>query len=222
MVEAAKPYKLAVDSTPIFEKGNLSPLGPTYIPGLNSFAFSPYEKDAYSEPMQNEDGVYVFERGDTFKKGRDFLRAKDRIRELLVLEEKAAGAKQSLESQVAAIKAQTDSVLAPRMGKAVLDSSALVSADNWVPGFGYASPTLFTVFQQPDQAWGKILNTPLSAVIAKVVERKVPATPEIEQKAKESVAGQDSYLISNLMQEYMTSLPKTVKVVTKLDEVYRN
>jgi peptidyl-prolyl cis-trans isomerase D len=219
---AAKSHALKVDSTPIFEKGNISPLGPNYVAGLSSFAFSPYEKDAYSEPLQNEEGVYVFERGEYFSKGRDFKRAKPRIREILVAESKAEQAKKALESQLSAITSQPDSALAPVIGKAVLDSSSLVSAENWVPGFGYASATLFQAFSQPDFTWGKVLTSDMAAVVAKVVERKSPSPQQVESSAKQALLSQDGYLVNNLLQAYLTELPKSVKVVNKLDQVYRN
>jgi peptidyl-prolyl cis-trans isomerase D len=222
LVGVAKTYNLTIDSTPIFEKGNISPMGSNYVSGLSSFAFSPFEKDAYSEALQNDEGIYVFERGPTFAKGRDFNRAKERIRELLTAEAKMAEAKKALESQLTAIKSQSDSSMASRMGQAALDSSALVSADNWVSGFGYASPSLFTAFKQADNVWGQIILSDMAAIVAKVVERKAPTTVELEMKARQAAQSPDSYLVSALLQDYLASLPKAYKVDNRLDQIYRN
>jgi hypothetical protein len=39
---------------------------------------------------------------------------------------------------------------------------------------------------------------------------------------KQAMQSQDGYLVNNLLQTYLTDLPKSVKVVNKLDQVYRN
>jgi len=219
---AAESYGLAVDTTPVFEKGNLSPLGPTYVPGLNSFAFSPYEKDAYSEPLQSDEGVYVFSRYQTFAKGRDFNRAQETIQDLLIQEEKRELAQKALETQLSAIQNQPDTALAPTLGKAMLDSSALVSAENWVPGFGYRAPALFTAIHQEKGKWGPVLTSDMAALVAKVVEKKVPTPQELNIKTTEARTSPDDQMVNTLLQQFLTELPKTAKVVNKLDQVYRN
>lgn len=224
MENAAKEFSLAVQKTPVFDKANLSPLG-SYIQGAHSFAFSEFEsKEKISEPLQADDAIYLFERDAEFEKGRNFERAKTQIAANLVLEEKLALAKKELEAQKTAIAAAPDSALPSRLGKAVLDSTnaGLVSADNWLPGFGYSSPALFQAFSQPIGVWGPVLATDGSAVIAKVTEKAFLPETELAAKAQSQLAQTDPYLLSSLYQDWVANLPKSAKVVNTMDMVFRN
>jgi peptidyl-prolyl cis-trans isomerase D len=223
---AAKEAKLAVEKTPIFEKGNLTPLGGNYIQGVSSFAFGQFEaKEKISEPLQAEDGIYLFARDAKFEKGRDFERAKPLIAGILAREEKIDLAKKELEARKPAIASAPQDALPPRLGKAVLDSTAggLVSADSWVPGFGYSSPNLFAVFALPVGQWSPVYGSDQGAVTAKVTEKAFPTEQEIAAKAQASLSqGGDAYTASGLYQEWIANLPNTAKVENKMDLVFRD
>lgn len=222
---AAKQAKLAVEKTPVFEKGNLSPMGGVYIQGVSSFAFGQFEaKEKVSEPLQAEDGIYLFVRDAKFAKGRNFERAKPAIGALMAKEEKLDLAKKELEAQKGAIASAPQDALPPRLGKAVLDSTAApTSADTWVPGFGYSSPNLFSVFAQPVGQWGPVYGGDLGAVTAKVIDKAFPTDAEITAKAEAALAqGNDAYSASNLYQEWIANLPKSAKVENKMDLVFRD
>jgi hypothetical protein len=221
---AAKEAKLNVEKTPIFEKGNLSPLGGIYIPGISSFAFGQFEaKEKISEPLQAEDGIYLFARDAKFEKGRDFDRAKTAIGAILAREEKIALAKKELEAQKQAIAAAPQDALPQRLGKAVLDSTpAPAAADSWVPGFGYSSPNLFAVFTLPVGQWSPVYGSDQGAVMAKVIEKAFLTETEITAKAEAALAQTDAYAASGLYQEWLANLPNTAKVENKMDLVFRD
>ena len=223
--KAAKDNKLVVEKTPVFERTNLSPLGGNYVQGVNSFAFSDFEaKEKVSEPLQAEEAIYLFEREAKFEKGRNFERAKLQIGNVLVKEEKLALARKELEAQKSAIAAAPEGALPARIGKAVLDSTAAgpISADNWLAGFGYSSPSLFKVFSQPMGAWGPVLSTDMGAVLAKVTQKAFITEAEIASKTQAQLRQPDPYQINGMFQEWVASLPKTAKVENTMDMVFRN
>lgn len=220
--KAAKAAGYAYEKTPIFERTNMAPLG-RYVQGANSFAFSEFEeKEKISEPLQSEDGVYVFEKDGFFKKGRNLERAKPRITEILTRQEKETLARKELESRLAEIKGA--SALPATLGKAVLDSTSAgaISADNWLPGFGYSSPALFKVFAQPVGEWGPVQVTEQGAVVARIAEKAFLSDAELAQKAAAAPPQNENFTLSTLVQSYMAELPKTADVENKLDMVFRN
>ncbi len=223
--KVAKDFGQKYDKSPIFEKNNFSPLPSGYVQGANSFAFSSFEaKEKISEALQSEDGIYLFERDGTFEKGRSFDRAKLHIADILAKEEKVAEAKKELESQRASILAAADNALPARVGKAVLDSTASgpISADNWLPGYGYSSPALFKTLTQTPGQWGNVLTTEVGASMAKVSERAFLSENEIQDRAKSAMSQNDGYQFSGLYQEWVANLPKSAKVENKMDLVFRN
>jgi peptidyl-prolyl cis-trans isomerase D len=220
--KAAQAAGLKMEKTPIFDRTNNAPLG-RYVQGANSFAFSKFEeKEKVSEPLQAEDGVYIFARDAAFAKGRNFDRAKERIAEILVKEEKQALARKELEAHKGEIASAT--VLPAAVGKAVLDSTAAgaISADNWLPGFGYGSPALLKVFAQPVGQWGPVLATEQGAVMARVEEKAFLSDAELAQKAAAAPPQNENFTLSTLVQTWTADLPKTAKVENKLDMVFRN
>lgn len=221
---AAKEAKLTVEKTPIFEKGELSPLGGTYVQGISSFAFGQFEaKEKVSEPLQADDGIYLFARDAKFAKGRNFERAKTQIAGILAREERKELARKELEAQKSAIAAAPQDALPPRLGKAVLDSTpAPTSADSWVPGFGYSNPNLFAVFSLPEGQWSPVYSGDLGAVTAKVTEKSFLSEAEIASKAQAVLAQNESYQANNLYQEWIANLPKTAEVENKMDLVFRD
>ena len=221
---AAKGKNLKVEKTPIFEKGNLTPLGGAYIQGVSSFAFGQFEaKEKISEPLQSEDGVYLFARDARFGKGRNFERAKPLIGNLMARDEKTALAKKELESQKSAIAAAPQDALPPRLGKAVLDSTpAPTAADSWVPGFGYSSPNLFAVFTLPEGQWSPVYGSDMGSVMAKITEKAFLSDAEVASRAQAGLAQGDAYQASSLYQEWVANLPKSAKVENKMDLVFRD
>ncbi len=223
--QAAKESKLQLEKTAIFEKSNLSPLGGGYVQGANSFAFSQFEaKEKISDALQNEDGIYLFERDAKFDKGRNYERAKPQIAAILAKEEKLALAKKELEAQKSAIAAAPEGALPAHLGKAVLDSTAAgpISADNWLAGFGYSSPVLFQVFDQPVGTWGSVLTTDMGAVIGKVVEKAPISDTELANKVQAQLQTNDPYSVSGVYQDFVNNLPKSAKVENTMDMVFRN
>jgi parvulin-like peptidyl-prolyl isomerase len=220
---AAKAEGFGYEVTPIFDRASMAPLG-NYVNGFNSFAFSEHEKPAkISEALQGEEAVYVLEKKDFYAKGRSFERAKDRIADFLVRKEKLALAKKELEAQLTRIASAGDA-LPPSLGKAVLDSTASgpVSADGWLPGFGYSSPALFKVFRQETGSWGPVRETDQGAAVAKVKEKAFLSEAEIMSRVEATPPQNENFLLSSVVQEWTANLPKTAEVENKLDMVFRN
>lgn len=225
LAKAAESFHLGYEKTPIFEKTNLSPLPSGYVQGANSFAFSQFEaKEKISEALQADEGIYLFERDAHFSKGRDFERAKPSITQNLVKQEKIAAAQKELENQKAQIMAASAASLPAQLGKAKLDSTSAgqISADNWLPGFGYAHPSLFKVFAQKPTTWGSIQTSDMGVVLAMVTEKTTLSDKEIWEKAQAQLMQSDNYQASNLFQDWTTNLPKSAKVENKMDLVFRN
>jgi peptidyl-prolyl cis-trans isomerase D len=223
--KAAQTASLPLLKTPIFEKSNMTPLGSAYVSGIHSFAFSPFEaKEKISEALQADDGIYLLERDAKFPKGRSFERAKDRITADLVKKERMDAARKELEAQKPAIIAAANGALPAKLGKATLDSTGAgaIAADNWLPGFGYSSPTLFQVFAQPVDAWGQVLTTDVGAVLAKVTEKSFLSSAELLAKGQAQANQSEPYLYTGLYQEWVAALPKTAKVENTMDMVFRN
>ncbi len=223
--KAGKEAHVAYEKTSIFDKSNLTPLPGGYVQGANSFAFSQFEaKEKISEPLQSDNGIYLFDRNETFPKGRNLARAKTRIADILVREEKLAAAKKELEAQMPAILAAQEGSLPATIGKAKLDSTSAgpISADNWLPGFGYSSPALFKSFTQPEGKWGSVISTDLGAVLVRVTVKLTPPEKDIWDKAQAQLAENQSYQASSLYQEWMAALPKSGNVENNMDLVFRN
>jgi parvulin-like peptidyl-prolyl isomerase len=223
--KAGKEFNASYAKTPIFDKSNFAPLPTGYVQGANSFAFSQFEaKEKVSEPVQSEEGIYLFERDSKFPKGRNLERAKTRITEILIKDEKIAAAKKELEAQKSAILSANAENLPAILGKAKLDSTSAgpISADNWLPGFGYSSPTLFKVFANAKDIWSDVLTTDIAAVMAKVTDKISIPPEELATRVQAQLAQNEPYQLSSLFQEWLTNLPKSAKVENQLDLVFRN
>mgnify|MGYP003336740373 FL=1 len=171
--------------------------------------------------LQNEEGIYLFERDKHFDKGRDFERAREAIARDLARKEQMELVRKEIETDQPQITALTDP-LPPTIGKATLDSSRLIPVESYVPGFGYASGELLKAFHQKQGEWGSVLWTSNAAVIAKLVESQ-PGDPAAKaQKAHMAVVQGDVQMVSDVFKEWIAGLPKTVKVENNLDMMYRN
>jgi peptidyl-prolyl cis-trans isomerase D len=217
---AAKARGLQVSKTAVFEKGTFLPLGNTYVQGLTSFAFGGAErKSKVSEALQNEDAIFVFARDAMYPKGRDFDRAREAVLQSLVRGRQVAAAKKEAER----VRPQVIAANPPpaQAGLAILDSTPPLNGEEFVPGFGFGGTALFKSLQANPGSWSPVAATAEGAVITRVIE-KLPADPAMKNvKVMTARAENDSYIISNLYQQWMTDLPKSVKVENTLDQVYR-
>ncbi|MCD6024186.1 MAG: PpiC-type peptidyl-prolyl cis-trans isomerase [Fibrobacteria bacterium] len=217
---AAKARGLQVSKTAVFEKGTVLPLGTTYVQGLTSFAFGGAERKAkVSEALQNDDAIFVFARDAMYPKGRDFDRAREDVLRSLVHGRQVAAARKEAERVRPQVIAANP--LPAQAGMAVLDSTGPVSGEEFVPGFGFGGVALFRSLQTEPGSWSPVVATPEGAVFSRVVE-KLPADPAMkDMKIMTARAESDNFVISNLYQQWMTDLPKSVKVENMLDQVYR-
>ncbi len=218
----AKENNLTYEKTPIFDKTNPTPINGTYVQGIISFAFSPHEsKEKISDALQNDEAIYLFEKVKHFAKGSSFERAKARIAESLLKQEKKEFAEKALNEVKSQIMASTSN-FQPSVGKAILDSSGLISAESWLPSYGYASPALFKALNQAPNTWGPIALTEQSAAMALVVEKQVLSNEQIQSKAVVIPNSQnENFLVSSLYQEWVTSLQKSTKIENNLDMLFR-
>ncbi len=213
---AAKAYNLTVEKTAVFEKGTLQPLGYSYVPGLSSFAFGGADRKAkVSEALQNEDAIFVFARDAMYPKGRDFDRSRTAILQSLAHNRQVAAALKEAE-RVRPL------ILAGNVAGVMQDSTALVSGEDYVPGFGFGGTVLFKSLMAKAGSWSPAMKTTEGAVISRLVEKQPVDEGLKAVKLSAARAEGDTYLISTLYQQWVTDLPKSVKVENDLDQIYRN
>jgi hypothetical protein len=219
LLEAAKAAGLTADKTPVFGRSQRAPLG-RYVQGLTSFAFSPMERKAkISEPLQNDDAVYVLERDASFSAGRDFERARDAI----ALDYARSQALKAARAEAERVRPEiAAAATAPeRVGQAVLATAEAVSADGYAPGFGFGDAALFRALRQKVGEWGPVIPTPEGAVIVQVTQSL--ALPQAEKAGRVQAARResDAYGVTNLFQQWAANLGKSAHVKNRLEEVYR-
>ncbi len=223
LAAAAATQGLEVLATPVFDKETFAPLG-AYVQGIHAFAFSDFEKnEKVSEALQADAGIYILERDAAFPAGRNFERARDEIKAALALDKRRDAAEEEMTALLPQIRAQGEAdSLPPTIGRARLDTTALIPAESWVPGFGYASLELLKAFHQEEGVWGEVVVSPQAAVVSRV-EEKTSSEPEaILQQAADIVGQSDAYAVNNLFQKWATDLPKSAKIENNLDQVFRN
>ncbi len=213
------------DQTGIFSESETVPLGNDYLQGARSFAFSAFEaNDKVSETLQNDEAVFILEKLEKLPEGRDFERAKSRITAQLIESKKLDLARRELEKQLPAIRAAGESLPA-NIGMAILDSTALISAQSWVPGFGYDHPTLHKAMKVDAGNWSPVMTTDQAAVVVLPLEKSSLSKEEILAKAKESFQvnpENTSYLISSLYERWLDGMKKEAKIKNNLDDLYRS
>jgi peptidyl-prolyl cis-trans isomerase D len=161
----AETAGLTVHTSPIFERGSLAQLGDAFVQGMNSFAFSAFERRSrISEVLQNEEAVFVFERDAQFPKGRNFERVRaDVARDLARVRSIEAAREEADRVRPEVIAAETPP---QRVGEARLENSAWIAAESYATGFGFDNSSLFAAMLQPEGEWGPVRVTPEGAVIA--------------------------------------------------------
>jgi peptidyl-prolyl cis-trans isomerase D len=218
---AAKSHGLEVGKTPVFSKGTIAPLGSVYVQGAASFAFSPAERKAkVSEVLQNENALFVFARDAAYPQGRDFERSRDAIEQSLLAARRLDAARKEAERVRPQIL--NANPLPAQIGQAQLDTTSLITSETFVPGFGFGGTALLKAMRQKPGVWGPVVRTSEGAVIARVVEAQPADAAAKDMKVMAARAEGDTYIISNLYQQWMTDLPKSVEVKNDLDQVYRN
>lgn len=219
LAAAANEAGLRISKTPVFGKSQLAPLG-RYVQGVTSFAFARTERKAkVSEPLQNEDAVYVLERDATFPAGRDF----DRARELVALDYLRTLSLQAARAEAERVRPEILSAANPpeRVGKAVLAAAGPIASDGFAPGFGFDGPALFQALRQKAGEWGPVIPTPQGAVIAQVTGSLPLSAAEKARRVEAARAENDAYAVSNLYQHWAANLSKSAHVKNNLDELYR-
>ncbi len=220
LAEAAKALGLPVQKTPLFARRTIAPLG-HYVQGVTSFAFGASErKQKISDALQSDDGVYVLEQDAFFPKGRDFERARNSVAADYARAKRAAAAFAEANSIRAQVASATEAPAT--VGKAVLETSPLVSSDTYVAGFGSGGAALFQAMHQKAGEWGPAIATSEGAIVAQVVEVHPLTAPEKAARIQSARAESDMFQTSNLYQQWAQDLPKSVRVKNKLDQVYRN
>jgi hypothetical protein len=220
-IEAAgKNFGLPVQKTAVFTQGTLNPLG-VYLQGLTSFAFGKSERRAkVSEALQNEAAIFVFYRDAMYPKGRDFDRSREAIRISLVRSRQIASALK--EADKARTQIVSAASLPAQVGQATLDTTGFVSGEEYVRGFGFDGTSLLKALQGTPGSWSPAVATPEGAVVARVVAKQPVDNAIKASKVSAARVEGDNFQVSNLYQQWVGELPKSVKVENDLDQVYRN
>ncbi len=210
---------VTVSTSPVFGKSQRSPIG-AYVQGVASFAFSPLERRAkISEPLQNEEAVFILERDAMFPAGRDFARSREAVRRDYL----RAEAQKAAQAEAERVRPQIVAGAVPpeRVGEAVLMTSGPVAAEGYAPGFGFGHPSLYQAIRQKEGEWGPVLSTPHGAVIAQVVESQHLPAAEKAERIRAARRESDAFQASTAYEKWAADLPKGAKVKNRLDEVYR-
>jgi hypothetical protein len=165
----------------------------------------------------------LLERDAAFTPGSDFESARTYFSSSLTLIKKktaAAAELKGLLSQIQSLKVGDS--LPPTVGRAHLDTTALIPAESWVPGFGYASLQLAQAFSQEKGVWGDVLISTQAAVTARVEEKSTLDDESVAQQAADIAAQSDAYSVNNLYQKWAGEFSKSAKVENTLDLVFRN
>lgn len=217
---AAKAAGLNVAKTPVFVKGTPVPL-PGYVIGAHAFAFGPAERKAkVSEVLENETGVYILERGEQYAQGRDFARAREAVAASLARAKSLELARAEAERVRAEVAAAAS--LPATVGKATLETATDLSGEAYAPGFGFGEATLFKTLHQKVGEWGPVQTTSEGAVFARVTSAQPLDAAERDVRVQAARGESDLFQTSNLYQLWTQDLTKSVKVVNRLDEVYRD
>ena len=219
LAEAAKAAGLTVAKTPVFSRSQRAPLG-RYLQGVTSFAFSPTErKTKVSEPLQNDEAVYVLERDASFAAGRDFERA----REAVAIDYTRSQMLKAARAEAERVRPEVVAAANPpeRVGAAVLATAEPVAAEGYALGFGFSDPALFRVLRQKAGEWGAVIPTAQGAVIAQVTQSLPLSAAEKAGRVQAARRENDAFGVSNLYQQWAANLSKSAHVKNRLDEVYR-
>lgn len=217
---AAKKAGLTVEKTPVFAKASASPLGTTHVMGLSSYAFSPSQRKAkVSEVLQNDQAVWLFAHDAFYKKGRDFDRSRDAVRLSLARSRQLEAARKEAERVRPEILRAT-APLPATIGKAVLDTTGLISGVEYAPGFGFESPALLKAVRMTPGAWSPVLPTTEGAVVARVTQQQ-PVDPAVKNAMlNASRAAGDDMIIDYLYERWALSLPHLAKVKNTLNQSF--
>jgi hypothetical protein len=219
---AAKKAGLTVEKTPVFTQNTPMPLGTTHVMGVSSYAFSPSQRKAkVSEVLQNDQAVWLFAHDAFYKKGRDLERSREAVRLSLARARQMEGARKEAERvRPEIVKASQNGPLPATLGKAVLDTTGMISGVEYAPGFGFESPALLKSVNLPEGNWSPVLTTGEGAVVARAT-RKQPVDPAVKAAMlNASRAAGDDMIIDYLYERWALTLPHLAKVKNTLNQSF--
>ncbi|MBF0429944.1 MAG: peptidylprolyl isomerase [Fibrobacteria bacterium] len=222
--QVAIEHNLEYHTTPVFYKWDFSPLGvPNYIAGIHSFAFDPNsENEQISEILQNEQGVYLFEKIGVYSPGRNFEQASGEIKKKLIRQKKIELAQKEMEVLTSALSSLNNDSLPVKLGRAILDSTDQISPSSWIAGLGFDELAVYDLFNQQEGVWGPVRISSDAVFVGKVTNKMIPDINKILEGELRRQPKENDNQIAVLHEKWMKSLQEQADVENNLDMVYRN
>lgn len=222
--EVAKAANINLQTSEWIGKGDEYPAF-GYVTGLQSYMFRnpelPKSDEIASSILQNKEWVVLAVKTKELKAGERSLDLfTGAIANALTNQKSVELAKEYLKSQLPALQALStvDSTQRNAIPKIILESLQGVSAEGFVPGVGYASPSLYKVIKtQKVGEWGPIVDGMRSAATVKLVNKTEPESTTLAAMAQSETASAWMYGSYSLFGEWMKNIRDRAKVVNNLD-----
>lgn len=232
-VEAGKSFEAAAKerNTELFtsewiaRNENISQMG--YLKGLGAYAWPnenlPDEVSDVSPVLKNDAHVAILYKVGEVKAGeRDLAAAFNDIKNTLAQQKAVAAAAKYLASVTDKVKAAENDSAANSVEKVNVQSMS-VSADGYVPGFGYSNPQLASVLNgQKAGEWGPVVSAADGAVMVKVVSTKAPEEETLKSSIKDEIDNTSRFVSSTVFSQFVTNLEDATPVKSNLDLYYKD
>lgn len=232
-VDAAASRKIPVRQTAwIGQQDEISELG--FVGGLSAYAFVNKDRPDLAEgkvsgALKNNDFVLVATRIDSLKAGKRSLSPYyEQIKRTLLSRESEEAAVHYLNSVAARVKSVVLS--ADSSGAVAADSSidkvkiekVSSSFDGYVPGIGFANPTLAKILsKQKVGEWGEPVASGEGAVMVKILNRTLPDSAQAKAAVLNDLAGSWSLVNMRAANSYLDVLQKSANIESNMDLYYR-
>jgi peptidyl-prolyl cis-trans isomerase D len=222
--DVAKELKYSVQVTDWFGKGDEVP-GMGFMQGLSSYAFVNTAKrkgdEISSAVLQNKAAVAVFVKSESISAGsRNIVPFKQNITTALMNKARIAEAGKYLQSKLAEVQsvAKIDSANRNAIAKVTLDAIDNGSFEGFVPGVGYASPTLYKALSsQKVGEWGSVLDGSRAAVLLKIISKTDPDPAALQAAVAQEVSSSWMYGGYSMFGDYMKNLQAGAQIVNNMD-----
>jgi hypothetical protein len=197
-----------------------------HMSGMNHFLFSDARGRApfYSEVLQNDNFVALFEKQSLQKAGTPYLPYfKEGIVAKLTQADLMQQAVTVLEQYRTLVVEQgsVSPALLAKMPKAAYDTLRSVGPDGFAPKIGYSSMVLQQIIAQESNLWGSVLPGEGNAVLARVLEVQKPDAEVIASRIPTERLNLSRFSTTNLLNDYLAFMERTAKVEEFLDLHYR-
>lgn len=220
--EAAKKFKLKIDSTPAIVENTRPQLASGFVPGLVSYLFNGDE--SVSEVLENRAAVHVFGKGLLAKPGRNYRIDRETIRSKVAAEKAVGSAAKWLESiRPAAATCDTSKACLNALGKVYAQTFDSRPLSSFVEGFSYGAPDLVRMFSTAkSKQWTAPTKGKSTAVMVMVDSLKAPSDSVVEKMVQDSRSVFLRLRSRGLTQKWAEWRLSLAKVENRLDRYFKD